>query len=125
MQDAPATPELLRIARQCLLERVLPGVPAQLAREVRMVAHAMAIAQRSWAEQTSASAAERWRLQALYPADLQRTTEELDRTLAAELRQWHFGADPAREALVRAHLRQSTVEKLRENNPKALTGSAT
>lgn len=124
MQDTPHTSELLRIARQSLLERVLPAVPAGIAREVRMVAHAMAIAQRSWAEQPGASAAERWRLQALYPSDLQRTTEELDRALAAELRQWRFGADPAREALVRAHLRQSTVEKLRENNPKALPGSA-
>ncbi|QHE83429.1 DUF6285 domain-containing protein [Hydrogenophaga sp. BPS33] len=125
MQHAPTTPELLRIARLSLLERVLPAVPAGLAREVRMVAHTLAIAQRSWAEQPEAMAAERWRLQALYPADLQQTTEALERRLATELRHWTFGAHAARENLVRAHLRQSTVEKLRENNPKALPASAT
>lgn len=125
MQDTPSTPELLRIARLSLIERVLPAVPAEVAREVRMVAHTLAIAQRSWVEQPAAMAAERWRLQALYPADVQQTTAQLEQTLAAELRHWPFGADAPREALVRAHLRQSTVEKLRENNPKALQGNAT
>ena len=124
MQDTPTTPELLRAARLALLERVLPGIPAELAREVRMVAHTLAIAQRSWAEQAAAAQAERQRLQTLYPTDPHRTTEALDRQLATELRHWTFGADAPREALVRAHLRQSTLEKLRENNPKALPPSA-
>lgn len=125
MQDAPSTPELLRVARLSLLERVLPAVPPEVAREVRLVAHTLAIAQRSWAEQPTAMAAERWRLQALYPANVQQDTAKLERALATELRHWRFGADAPREALVRAHLRQSTVEKLRENNPKALPGNAT
>lgn len=124
MQDTPSTPELLRVARLALLERVLPAVPAEVAREVRMVAHTLAIAQRSWAEQPAAVQAERERLEALFPAERQRPTEELDRQLATELRRWAFGADAEREALVCAHLRQSTVEKLRESNPKALQGNA-
>ena len=125
MQDAPDLPELLRVARATLAERVLPRVPAESARDVRMVASALAIAQRELSLQDGSRAAERARLAELFPAREGAALADLTRALAVEARHWPFGSQPQRELLIAAHLRACTIDKLRQNNPKALDDAPT
>ena len=50
-------------------------------------------------------------------AELLRIARE---TLAADIRRGAFEAEPAKLAAVKAHLLETTLQKLRENNPRYL-----
>ena len=56
MNDRPAAMELLAIARASLVEDVLPSVPEPMRYEMRMIANALAIAERELASQGAADA---------------------------------------------------------------------
>ncbi|MBA6133276.1 MULTISPECIES: DUF6285 domain-containing protein [Pseudomonas] len=110
--------ELLEIARQTLLEQVLPVLPGELRYPALMIANAMAIAARESRLGAHAEDQEQARLAALVdeaPAAL----PDLRRQLACAIRQGSHDAVQPRCTLVET-LRQVTLARLAISNPKAL-----
>ena len=126
MQDRPSAAELLRIARQTLADELLPVVPEERKLDGLIVANVMAIAAREAAFGDAPLRAELARLAALYaekpPPDeaLAAAVVRLSRRLAADIRRGAFEADAAKLAEAKAHLLETTLQKLRENNPRYL-----
>ena len=129
MQDRPSAAELLRIARETLVGELLPLLPEERKLDVLIIANVMAIAAREAAFGEAPLRAELARLAALYgdkpPPDepLAAAVERLSRRLAADLRRGAFeddAADAAKLAEARGHLLETTLQKLRENNPRYL-----
>ena len=126
MQDRPSAAELLRIARDTLADDLLPLLPEERKLDARIIANVMAIAAREAAFGDAPLRAELARLAALYdeapPPDepLAAAVERLSRRLAADIREGTFDADAAKRAEVKAHLLETTLQKLRENNPRYL-----
>ena len=126
MQDRPSAAELLRIARETLVGELLPLLPEERKLDVLIIANVMAIAAREAAFGDGPLRAELARLAALYdeapPPDepLAAAVERLSRRLAADIRRGAFEADAAKLAEVKAHLLETTLQKLRENNPRYL-----
>ena len=126
MRDKPTAAELLAIARQTLLGELLPNSPDAQRYNALMVAAAMAIAAREAQAGDGALVAERDALAALYgevrEADepLEAALGRLNRRFAADLRAGAFDAPGARQAAALRLLRQVTMAKLMECNPKYL-----
>ena len=126
MQDRPSAAELLRIARETLVGELLPLLPEERKLDVLIIANVMAIAAREAAFGDAPLRAELARLAALNdeapPPDepLSATVERLSRRLAADIRRGAFEDDAAKLAEVKAHLLETTLQKLRENNPRYL-----
>jgi hypothetical protein len=129
MRDRPNGADLLAIARDTYLDEVLPHVPKEKRYAGLMVANAMAIARREIESGDEHLVQELVRLAGIYreePPSVSDTTtlvrelERLNRRLAADIRTGEFdSAGPHRDA-VRRHLEETTIQKLRENNPKHL-----
>ena len=119
MRDLPGATALLALGRELLLEELLPLLPPEREREARLIATAMAIAERE------AVAGGGWTddiLQQL--ADLYGGPREgLLRRLTADLRTGAFESCAARAAAVRAILWRLTIAKLREGNPQFLAAN--
>jgi len=117
MRDLPASRDLVALARELLLDELLPLLPPERGRDAHLIATAMAIAARE------ASAGNRWEqeiaglLNGFYGE-----SGSLDR-LAADLRNGAFETSPSRGAAARAILWRLTVEKLREGNPQFLAAN--
>ncbi|XSS60429.1 DUF6285 domain-containing protein [Pseudomonas sp. B11] len=113
----PNAHELLEIARQTLLEQLLPALSAELRYPALMIANAMAIAARESRLQARVCSQEQELLGALTEG-AGPSLPETRRQLAQEIRQ---GRHDARQqlALVKA-LRQVTVARLAISNPKAV-----
>jgi hypothetical protein len=117
MRDLPKSLDLLMLARELLINELLPLLPPERHRDAHLIATAMAIAARE------ARAGEVWQqrltrlLQELYgeSASLSR--------FAADLRNGAFETSPSRERAARAILWQLTIEKLREGNPQFLAAN--
>ncbi len=116
MRDLPSGIALLALGRELLLDGLLPLVPPERQRELRLVATAMAIAER----ETLAGDA---------PADdiMERLVEfyggpddALLHRLAADLREGAFTTCEMRGRAARAILWRLTMMKLREGNPQFL-----
>ncbi len=126
MQDRPSAAELLRIARQTLADELLPALPEERTLDALIIASVIAIAAREAAFGDAPLRAELARLAAIYgdkpPPDeaLAAAVERLSRRLAADIREGTFDADAAKLAEVKAHLLETTLQKLRENNPRYL-----
>ena len=130
MRDRPSGAELLAIARETLLGELLPHAPDAQRYNALMVAAAMAIAAREAEAGDGALVAEREALAALYgeaggeagAADepLDAALGRLNRRFAADLRAGAFDAPDARQAAAWRLLRQATMAKLMECNPKYL-----
>ncbi len=126
MQDRPSAAELLRIARQTLADELLPALPEERTLDALIIASVIAIAAREAAFGDAPLRAELARLAAIYgdkpPPDeaLAAAVERLSRRLAVDIRRGAFEADAAKLAEVKAHLLESTLQKLRENNPRYL-----
>ncbi len=124
MQDRPTAAELLRIARETLADELLPALPEERKLDALIIANVIAIAAREAAFGDAPLRAELARLAALYgdkpPPDepLAAAVERLSRRLAADIREGTFEA--AKLAEVKAHLLETTLQKLRENNPRYL-----
>ncbi|MCH8097483.1 MAG: hypothetical protein IID53_10430 [Proteobacteria bacterium] len=126
MRDRPSGAELLAIARETLLGELLPHAPDAQRYNALMVAAAMAIAAREAEAGDGALVAERESLTALY-GEVRNADEPLDaalgrlnRRFAADLRAGAFDAPDARQAAAWRLLRQATMAKLMECNPKYL-----
>ncbi len=128
MRDKPTAAELLAIARETLLRELLPHSPDAPRYNALMVAAAMGIAAREAEAGDMALVAERDALAALYgeagAADepLDEALGRLNRRFAADLRAGAFDAPCARQAAALRLLREVTMAKLMECNPKYLKG---
>ncbi len=128
MRDKPTAAELLAIARQTLLGELLPNSGDAQRYNALMVGAAMAIAAREAEAGDRALVAEGEALAALYGeagvADepLEAALGRLNRRFAADLRAGAFDAPGARQAAALRLLRQVTMAKLMECNPKYLEG---
>ncbi|QXH54531.1 DUF6285 domain-containing protein [Pseudomonas maumuensis] len=114
----PNAAQLLDIARQTLLEQVLPALSGELRYPALMIANAMAVAARESRLQGELDAQEHARLGALLeapPATLAGTRQQL----AQAIREGSYDAPQARRTLVEA-LRQTTLARLSISNPKAM-----
>ena len=129
MQDRPTAAELLGIARETLLHKLLPLLPEECKLDVLIIANVMAIAAREAEFGDAPLRHELARLSALYGedaafcetrAELAAAVERLSRRLAADLRRGAFEGNAKKLAKVKAHLLETTLEKLRENNPRYL-----
>lgn len=128
MRDKPTAAELLAIARETLLGELLPHSGDAQRYNALMVGAAMAIAAREAEAGDGALVAERDALAALYgeagAADepLDDALGRLNRRFAADLRAGAFDAPGGRQTAAWRLLREVTMAKLMECNPKYLKG---
>ena len=120
MRDLPTGPSLSALARAVLLEELLPLLPRDRQFEARLVAAAMAIAER---EAAAGEAPSEWvvrSMQRLYGAgdcDLRM------RRVAEDLRHGAFERDEMDERAARILLWRLTIAKLRVANPRFLAAN--
>jgi hypothetical protein len=118
MRDLPDGPALLALARDVLINDLLPLVPPERRVDVRLVANCMAIAEREATARKPVVAVVR-DLEALYgPGD-----QEGLRRFASELRIGGFENSLHREVLARAILWRLTIARLRSANPRFLAAN--
>jgi hypothetical protein len=121
MRDLPKSLELLALARELLLDELVPLLPPDRRRDAHLIATVMAITSRE------ASAGQGW--QEEVERDLVRfyeTTVDPAAALprfAADLRNGAFETSPSHAAAARAILWCLTIEKLREGNPHFLVAN--
>jgi hypothetical protein len=143
MRDRPEGSALLALARKILLDEIVPLLPPERRGEARLVARAIAIAEReraagetpfTWATRELAEFYQKPLTPALSPLCGERETPadpriksreegerlELWRRFALDLRAGTFDEDAAREREARAMLWRLTVAKLRMANPRFL-----
>ena len=114
MRDRPSGIELVALGRDWLLDELLPLVPAERRRELRLLATAMAIAGREAAAGDAPAKDILARLREFYGHG---ELDDLLRRLAADLRGGAFETCDKRAEAARAILWRLTILKLREGNP--------
>jgi hypothetical protein len=118
MQDLPTAAELVEAVREYLEQEVHAGSEGRARYHARVAINVLAIVRRELELGSAADAAERARLLGLLPeADSERSLVELNRELAAKIRDGAFAGE--RAALV-AHLRATLSDKLAIANPRHL-----
>jgi hypothetical protein len=122
MKVEPSGAELLRVARQTLLEELLPQLPAQSHYAARMAANAMAIATRELEGAGGDPAAEVARVRGLLPewqpsGDIDEQVRDANAKLAAAVRNGRFDSAQA-QAVLLDHLRKTTEERLAVSAPQ-------
>jgi transposase len=128
MRVEPCGAELLKSARETLLEELLPLLPEEGRYAARMAANAMAIAARELAGEGGSAVEELARLKELLPGWAPSTSEPLQAMreatveLAAAIRAGRFDADGARAALAE-YFRTTTQERLAVSNPRILSAA--
>ncbi len=129
IRDLPDGAGLLALGRELLLERIVPLLPPERQRELRLVATAMAIAEREAASGEVPSREIAAMLRDLYGArashphcgqDARAPEDGLLHRFAAELRAGAFDRCVSRGRIARAILWRLTILKLREGNPAFL-----
>ena len=145
MRDLPASLDLLALGRELLLDELLPLLPPERHRDVRLIATAMAIVAREAkagegpAQDILKQLAELYGEAAPHPGPLPARGERegpiakrwegegpppnLLNRLAADLRNGAFETSPSRAAAARAILWRLTITKLREGNPHFLAAN--
>jgi uncharacterized protein DUF6285 len=119
MLDRPEARDLLGIARQHLLQRILPVLPEALRYDALMVANALAIAAREIELAAQAQARDRAAIAALLPdAPPDAEIVALRSALCREIRRGSY--DAGRRAELLAGLRASVEARLAISNPKLL-----
>jgi aminoglycoside phosphotransferase (APT) family kinase protein len=135
VQDLPSGPELLALARAVLSAELTPLLPPEWQEKARLIAAAMAIAEREAAEADEAFAAILRDLAGFYGADRPSPARSpqcgervgvggdptnLLRRFAGDLRRGMFEALPARERAARDLLWRFASARLRRSNPQFL-----
>lgn len=121
MRDRPSGAALLALGRQWLLDDLLPLLPAERHRELRLVAAAMAIAEREAAAGDGQVFEIGEMLVSIYAGlEAVGALGDLLLRLAADLRDGAFETCEMRRRNARALLWQLTMMKLREGNPQFL-----
>src|SRR5579864_1631231 len=112
MRDLPEAPALLALARDVLVNDLLPLLPAERRLEARLVANCMAIAEREAAADLTADSI-LGELSMFHSGERGEGTPELMHRLARELRNGVFENSPERAARARAILWRLTIARLR------------
>lgn len=128
MRDLPAGPALLALARDILLNDLMPLLPDERRLEARLVANSMAIAEREALAGEGLSDAILRDLGALYGearnADAQRKGgSDLLGRFARDLRAGAFEGTETRDREAREILWRLTIAKLRQANPRFLSAN--
>jgi aminoglycoside phosphotransferase (APT) family kinase protein len=123
--DLPRGAGLLALGRELLLDELLPLLPVDRHRELRLLATAMTIAERELAAGDGPALTLLAALQDFYerPASELADLASLLRRMAADLRVGAFESCAAREAAAHAILWRLTMAKLREGNPAFLAAN--
>ncbi|AWY38646.1 acyl-CoA dehydrogenase [Pseudomonas putida] len=119
MNIRPDAKDLLAIARQTLLDQLLPQLPDNLRYQALMVANAMAIAGRECAAGAQAQALEMAQLSALLE-EVPAVSADVPRTLCRAIRQGRFDTPGAEQEHLLSALSAITRARLSISNPKAL-----
>ena len=121
MRDLPTGPSLLALARDVLLNDLLPLLPEQHRLDARLVANSMAIAEREGVLDEDSKRRILRELAALYGAA--ETGPELLNHFARDLRGGVFEGSMPRDRNARAILWRLTIFKLRQANPRFLAAN--
>lgn len=116
--SCPNAGELLNIARQALLQEILPAVSSDHRYRILMIANAMAIAERECKLVSQADSFEETSLYELCGGD-QPSLESARRKLATAIRDGAFDREQTQGHLLKA-LRGIARMRLEISNPKAL-----
>jgi len=119
-RDLPSGIALLALGRELLLDELLPLVPPERQRELRLLATAMAIAEREASAGDGPAREIAERLAELYGCAERGPDDALLNRFAADLRMGAFERCDRRERATRAILWRLTMLKLREGNPQFL-----
>lgn len=126
--EQPDALELLAIARETLLEQVLPELSGEARYQARMIASAMAIAMRELRPGAVDLTAELEYLHGLYEHDsppagehVEQALQRLEVRLAEDLR--HGELDGGPQLAVRRLLRRRIASRLALSNPKRLSAA--
>jgi hypothetical protein len=117
MKVEPAGAELLRVARDTLLEELLPKLPPESHYAARMAANAMAIAARELQGAGGDEAGELARIVAMLPECAGHELRDAHRMLASAVRAGRF-EDPRAQKSLDEHLRITTQARLAVSSPK-------
>jgi hypothetical protein len=133
VRDLPQSRDLLALARELLLDELLPLLPPERERDAHLIATAMTIAAREvagegWQGEISGAISQFYRvapssLSAPEDGEDAKPSEGLLIRFAADLRNGAFETSPSRAAAARAILWRLTIEKLREGNPQFLAAN--
>ena len=126
MRTRPHAQDLVAVARTTFADKLMPELPPDVRYLALMVANALANAERELAAGDGPGRAELARLQSIYPTAA--VTEEplpiqldrFNRQLSVDIRRGAFLSDRSRREELRNHLVQTTMERVRETNPKYL-----
>lgn len=128
MSDKPDAQDLLQVAREELMQRVLPALPASARYEVLMIANAMAIAAREIDIGRAHDMREQQSLRQLLSEDaatpdaaLPRQLEDCRRQLCAAIRKGRFDPGHSSHREMLKHLRTTARDKIMISNPKLLS----
>jgi len=129
MRDLPASLDLLALARELLLDELLPLLPPERRRDAHLIATAMAIAAREakagegWPGEIAGLLGDFYGTAPLPLSALQGGEGDHLHRFAADLRNGAFETSPSRAAAARVILWRLTIEKLREGNPGFLAAN--
>ena len=119
MTQRPNAAELLQVAREQLLDELLPAMPSHLRYQTLMIANAMAIAAREYQSGAHLRVEEMTTLSSLLGRD-KLTLEEARALMASAIRTGQYDAlDAKRESLALA-LKRITLSHLSISNPKVI-----
>jgi hypothetical protein len=122
MRDVPTGPELLALARDVLLNELLPLLPEQHRLDARLVANSMAIAEREAVIGASPTQQHILREVEAVCGTAEGEGDALAR-LALDLRAGAFESCAPRDRRARAILWRLTIFKLRQANPRFLAAN--
>jgi hypothetical protein len=128
MRDRPTPAELLAIARETVRASLLDALPEDRRYQALMVANALAIAARQIDFGAAPEREELRSLARLLDEDTEADTLEgaharlkiFYHRLAADIRKGAFDPGSPKARVAHDHLWRTTVQRLRESNPKAL-----
>ena len=126
IHDSPKGSALLALARDVLLNDLMPLLPSERRLEALLVANCVAIAEREGEADLAATEAIRRELEQFYARDYPRPSldsAEALRRFARELRNGVIENSPEQEARARAILWHMTIARLHLANPKFLAAN--
>jgi hypothetical protein len=122
VRDLPTGPALLALARDVLLNDLMPLLPPKAHLEARLVANSMAIAEREAVSGAAPAQGILHELEELY-GECGEAEQGLLRRFARDLRTGVFDEGEPRERDAREILWRLTVAKLRDANPRFLNAN--
>jgi hypothetical protein len=135
MSDRPNAQDLLIVARDELMKRLLPELPASVRYEALMIANAMAIAAREFESGRENDMRELNALKQLLLGDanpamdgehlLDHALKTCRKKLCTEIRSGSFDDSEERRAVLARYLQATAKDKVAISNPKLLSAART